>query len=69
MRVRSTPAAVLMLGWLVFLFIPMLTAAQTPPGFPDLPPEAPIDGGLGILALGGGTFAAWKLRRRLKPKD
>lgn len=33
-----------------------------PPGLPDAPSQAPIDGGLSLLALGGGAYALKKLR-------
>lgn len=33
-----------------------------PPGFPDSPDAAPIDGGLGLLAAAGGVYAWKKLR-------
>lgn len=36
--------------------------AQFPPALPDAPQQAPIDGGLGLLALGGGAYALKKLR-------
>ena len=38
--------------------------AQPPPMFPDEPEQTPIDGGLGILAAIGGTYAIKKLRDR-----
>ncbi|TNE73107.1 hypothetical protein EP331_05410 [bacterium] len=37
-----------------------------PPGMPGAPSQAPIDGGLSLLALGGGAFALKKLRNRNK---
>jgi hypothetical protein len=33
-----------------------------PPGLPDGPAPAPIDGGLGLLAAAGGAYAYKKLR-------
>jgi len=33
-----------------------------PPGMPGAPDQAPIDGGLSILALGGGAYALKRLR-------
>ena len=45
------------------LFIPELLCAQ-PPTFPGPPPQAPIDGGLGILAVAGGAYALNKLRSK-----
>tara|TARA_R110000868_G_scaffold304437_7_gene565053 strand:+ start:29945 stop:30130 length:186 start_codon:yes stop_codon:yes gene_type:complete len=52
----------------IFLTIPILisvtsvTLAQ--PGLPTAPSQAPIDGGLGILAAAGGVYAWKKLKRR-----
>ncbi|MFV1883883.1 MAG: PID-CTERM protein-sorting domain-containing protein [Balneola sp.] len=34
------------------------------PGFPSTPSQAPIDGGLGLLAAAGGAYAIKKLRRK-----
>lgn len=52
---------------LILLFflvtIPTFMMAQ-PPGLPGDPDQAPIDGGLGILAALGGTYAIKKLRER-----
>lgn len=51
---------------LIFLFflitLPTLLLAQ--PGLPGAPDQAPIDGGLGILAALGGGYAIKKLRDR-----
>ncbi len=49
----------------VLLTIPVLLMAQ-PPGLPATPDQAPIDGGLGILAALGGSYAIKKLRDRKK---
>lgn len=35
-----------------------------PPGMPDAPSQAPIDGGLSLLALGGGAYALKRLRSK-----
>jgi hypothetical protein len=35
-----------------------------PPGLPDAPDQAPIDGGLGLLAAGGAAYAWKKLRKK-----
>lgn len=35
-----------------------------PPGLPSDPSQAPIDGGLGLLAAAGGTYAWKKLRNK-----
>lgn len=48
---------------LLIIALPDLAATQ-PPGLPSDPSQAPIDGGLGILAALGGTYAIKKLRDR-----
>lgn len=35
-----------------------------PPGMPNAPDQAPIDGGLGLLAAAGGAYALKKIRNR-----
>lgn len=35
-----------------------------PPGMPGAPDQAPIDGGLGILAAGGAAYALKKFKSR-----
>jgi len=42
------------------------TAATAQPALPSPPDQAPIDGGLGILAAAGGAYAIKKLRDRKK---
>ncbi|MBO6534890.1 MAG: hypothetical protein JJ966_01625 [Balneolaceae bacterium] len=37
-----------------------------PPGFPTTPTDAPIDGGLSLLAAAGGAYAIKKLRDKNK---
>ena len=49
---------------LVFV-LPELATAQPPPP-PTKPTQAPIDGGLGLLAAAGGAYAIKKLRDRKK---
>ena len=34
-----------------------------PPGLPQTPDQAPIDGGLGLLAAAGGAYAWKKLKK------
>lgn len=51
---------VVVLTLMLILFITMVTVAQ--PGLPTNPDQAPIDGGLGILAALGGAYALKKLR-------
>ncbi len=41
-----------------------LIAQPPPPTLPGMPDQAPIDGGLGLLAAGGAAYAWKKLRSR-----
>jgi hypothetical protein len=41
-----------------------LIAQPPPPTLPGTPDQAPIDGGLGLLAAGGAAYAWKKLRRK-----
>lgn len=43
--------------------------AMAQPGLPTAPSQAPIDGGLGLLAAAGGAYAYKKLRDRRKNED
>lgn len=45
---------------MIVAFMSALIIAQ--PGFPVTPNQAPIDGGLGLLAAAGGAYAIKKLR-------
>lgn len=47
----------------VVLLLPDALFAQ-PPGLPGAPNQAPIDGGLGLLAAGGAAYAWKKLRKK-----
>jgi hypothetical protein len=47
----------------IVLILPEMVSA-VPPGLPDAPSQAPIDGGLGLLAAGGAAYAWKKLRRK-----
>jgi len=46
----------------IVLIFSALVMAQ--PGLPGPPAQAPIDGGLGLLAAGGGIYAWKKLKNR-----
>lgn len=46
----------------ILLILPDQIYSQ--PGLPNAPEQTPIDGGLGILAALGGTYAIKKLRER-----
>lgn len=47
----------------IILILPDALFAQ-PPGLPGAPNQAPIDGGLGLLAAGGAAYAWKKLKRK-----
>ena len=57
----------LILILLIFLVFALPASAQ--PGMPMAPNQAPIDGGLGILAVAGGSYALNKLRKRKSDND
>lgn len=42
----------------------IIFAQPPPPALPVGPDQAPIDGGLGLLVLGGGAYAFKKLKRK-----
>ena len=48
----------------VMLYVNEWVLAQ--PGLPSIPDQAPIDGGLGLLAAAGGAYAVKKLRDKKK---
>ena len=58
---------ILLLALTIVLLLSALAMAQ--PGLPGDPAQAPIDGGLGLLAAAGGTYAWKKLRDRKKEED
>lgn len=53
---------------LIFLSLLVLVIASgvvlAQPGLPNAPSQAPIDGGLGLLAAAGGVYAWKKLRNK-----
>ena len=49
------------------MFIAEFVVAQ--PTLPAAPPQAPIDGGLSLLAAAGGAYAIKKLRDKKKHSD
>lgn len=49
---------------LSILIIATNVAFAQPPGLPAIPDQAPIDGGLSILAVAGGAYAIKKLRNK-----
>ena len=44
-------------------------ASLAQPGLPGAPSQAPIDGGLTLLAAAGGAYAIKKLRDKKKQED
>jgi hypothetical protein len=60
-RHRLAIVSVLMLVAL-FFGVQDLVAQPPPPTLPGMPDQAPIDGGLGLLAAGGAAYAWKKLR-------
>jgi hypothetical protein len=54
---------VLMSAIIVILGVDLLSA-QPLPALPTAPNQAPIDGGLGLLAAAGGAYAWRQLRRK-----
>lgn len=56
--------SILLLALIAFLY-PEIVLAQ-PPGLPHNPQQAPIDGGLSLLALSGGAYALKKMRDKRK---
>jgi len=54
--------SILLLALTIVLILTSLAMAQ--PGLPSAPDQAPIDGGLGLLAAAGGAYAYKKLRDR-----
>lgn len=51
---------IFLLAVTILLIVSSLAFAQ--PGLPAAPSQAPIDGGLGLLAAAGGAYAWKKLR-------
>ncbi len=46
----------------IMLIVTIVVVAQ--PGLPSTPDQAPIDGGLGLLAAAGGAYAWKKLKNK-----
>jgi hypothetical protein len=60
-RHRLAIVSVLMLVAL-FVGVSEVVAQPPPPALPSMPNQAPIDGGLGLLAASGAAYAWKKLR-------
>ena len=57
----------LLLVLLTLTIVLILTSlAMAQPGLPSTPTQAPIDGGLGLLAAAGGAYAYKKLKGKSK---
>ncbi|MFA5667661.1 MAG: hypothetical protein WC967_00325 [Balneolaceae bacterium] len=52
-----------LLTLVIILVLSSVLFAQ-PPGLPGTPSQAPIDGGLSLLAVAGGAYAIKKLRNK-----
>lgn len=59
--------------YLILLIISLLIITTTfvlaQPGLPSAPSQAPIDGGLGLLAAAGGAYAYKKLRAKKNDQE
>ncbi|MBO6535161.1 MAG: hypothetical protein JJ966_02990 [Balneolaceae bacterium] len=53
----------------LFLVLIMVTLVQAQPGLPSAPSQAPIDGGLSLLAAAGGAYAIKKLRDKKNSEE
>ena len=53
----------------ISLVFTMVLIVQAQPGLPTAPSQAPIDGGLGLLAAAGGAYAIKKLRDKKKKEE
>lgn len=62
------PTILLLFAFIIVLIGTSILFAQ-PPGLPATPDQAPIDGGLGLLAAAGGSYALKKLRDRKKADE
>ncbi len=60
----KTSISVFTLACTLIVITSTMVIAQ--PGLPGAPDQAPIDGGLGILAVAGGAYALKKLRDKNK---
>ncbi len=58
---------ILSLAITIILFLSEIIVAQ--PSLPGAPSEAPIDGGLGLLAAAGGAYAYKKLKKKRQEEE
>lgn len=54
----------ILMSMIIVIFGVDLLFGQPPPSLPAVPNQAPLDGGLGILAASGGAYAWRKLRKK-----
>jgi hypothetical protein len=52
---------------IILIHIILFFAQLPPPILPSAPEQAPIDGGLSLLAVAGGAYAWNRLKKREKP--
>ena len=51
------------------IMIAAMEVVMSQPSLPSNPPQAPIDGGLGLLAAAGGLYAYKKLKDRKNQEE
>ena len=54
---------------LMTIMIAAMEVVMSQPTLPSNPPQAPIDGGLGLLAAAGGVYAYKKLKDRKNQEE
>ena len=54
---------------LMTIMIAAMEVVMSQPSLPSNPPQAPIDGGLGLLAAAGGAYAYKKLKGKKNQED
>ena len=54
---------------LMTMVIAAMEVVMSQPSLPSNPPQAPIDGGLGLLAAAGGVYAYKKLKDRKNQEE
>ena len=54
---------------LMTIMIAAIEVVMSQPSLPSNPPQAPIDGGLGLLAAAGGAYAYKKLKGKKNEEE
>ena len=54
---------------LMTIVIAAMEVVMSQPSLPSNPPQAPIDGGIGLLAAAGGVYAYKKLKDRKNQEE